>query len=83
MGFPRQEYWSGLPSSPEDLLNPEIELMSPACPVLAGRLFTTEPPGKPHEVFVYDKNNALLDVPERLCALSIGLYIWRFWRPKM
>ena len=31
MGFPRQEYWSGLPfPSPEDLLNPGIEPRSPA-----------------------------------------------------
>ena len=45
MGFPRQEYWSGLPfPSPGDLPDPEIKLMSPA---LAGRFFTTEPPGKP------------------------------------
>ena len=30
-GFPRQEYWSGLPfSSPGDLLNPGIKPMSPA-----------------------------------------------------
>ena len=30
-GFPRQEYWSGLPfSSPGDLSNPEIEPRSPA-----------------------------------------------------
>ena len=29
MGFPRQEYWSGLPSpSPGDLPDPEIKLMS-------------------------------------------------------
>ena len=39
-----QEYWSGLPfPSPGDLLNPGIE---PVSPVLAGRFFTTEPPGK-------------------------------------
>ena len=45
MGFPRQEYWSGLSFlSPGDLPNPEIEPMSP---VLAGGFFTTEPPGKP------------------------------------
>ena len=45
MGFPRQEYWSGLPfPSPGDLSNPGIELASPA---LAGRFFTTELPGKP------------------------------------
>ena len=31
MGFPRQEYWSGLPlPSPGDLPNPEIEPGSPA-----------------------------------------------------
>ena len=43
--FHRQEYWNGLPfPSPEDLPDPGIEPMSP---VLTGRLFTTEPPGKP------------------------------------
>ena len=47
MGFPRQEYWSGLPfPSPGDLPDPGIESMSPA---LAGGFFTTEPPGKPEE----------------------------------
>ena len=31
MGFPRQEYWSGLPfPSPEDLLDPGMEPVSPA-----------------------------------------------------
>ena len=40
MGFPRQEYWSGLPG---DLTDPGIE---PASPLLAGGFFTTEPPGK-------------------------------------
>ena len=44
-GFPRQEYWSGLPFLPPgDLSDPGIE---PASPILAGRFFTTEPPGKP------------------------------------
>ena len=44
MRFPRQEYWSGLPfPSPGDLPHPGIEPKSPA---LAGRFFTTEPPGK-------------------------------------
>ena len=41
MGFPRQEYWSGLPSSPGDLPNPGIQPKSPA---LAAGFFTTEPP---------------------------------------
>ena len=45
MGFPRQEYWSGLPfPSPGDLPAPGIEW---ACPALVGRFFTAEPPGKP------------------------------------
>ena len=45
MGFPRQEHWSELPfPSPGDLLDPGIE---PIFPALAGRFFTTEPPGKP------------------------------------
>ena len=44
MGFPRQEYWNGLPFlSPEDLPHPEIEPRSPA---LAGGFSTAEPPGK-------------------------------------
>ena len=39
MGFPRQEYWRGLPCPPPgDLLDPGIELMSSA---FAGRVFTT------------------------------------------
>ena len=41
MGFPRQEYWSGLPFPPPgDLPNPETELTPPA---LADRFSTTEP----------------------------------------
>ena len=44
MGFPRQEYWSGLPfPSPRDLPRPGIE---PTSPALAGRFFSTEPSGK-------------------------------------
>ena len=53
MGFPRQEYWSGLPfSPPRDLLEPGIKPMSPVSPALAGGLFTTEPPGKPRNEIV-------------------------------
>ena len=48
MGFPRQEHWSGSPSPPPgDLPGPGIEPASPGSPALAGRFFTTEPPGKP------------------------------------
>ena len=47
MGFSRQEYWSGLPFPfPGDLSNPGIEPVSLMSPVLAGRFFTTAPPGQ-------------------------------------
>ena len=39
MGFPRQEYWTGLPFlSLSDLPNPGIEPISPVSPSLAGGL---------------------------------------------
>ena len=45
MGFPRQEYWNGLPfHSPGYLPNLRNERTSPA---LASGFFTTKPPGKP------------------------------------
>ena len=45
MGFPRQEYWSGLPfPSPGHLPDPGIKAMSFA---LSGGFFTIGPPGKP------------------------------------
>ena len=45
MGFPKQEYWSGLSfPSPGDLPDLGIQHASPA---LAGGFFTTEPHGKP------------------------------------
>ena len=47
IGFPRQEYWSGLPfPTPGDLPAPVIEPKSPA---LAGGIFTTtrETPSEP------------------------------------
>ena len=42
VGFPRQEYWSGLPfPSPGDLPNPGIEPKSPVPPALVGGILTT------------------------------------------
>ena len=47
MEFSRQEYWSALPfPTPRDLPNSGIKPLSPGTPALAGRFFTTEPPGK-------------------------------------
>ena len=46
MEFSEQEYWSGLPlPSPGDAPDPGIEPTSHASPSLAGRFFTTVPPG--------------------------------------
>ena len=48
MGFPRQEYYSGLPfPTPGVLPKPGIKHESPASPALADEFFTTAPPGKP------------------------------------
>ena len=45
MGFPRQEYWSGLLFPlPGDLPSPGIELVFPS---LIGGFFISEPVGKP------------------------------------
>ena len=47
MGFPRQEYWSGLPfSSPGDLPDPGIDPISLVSPALADGFVTAEPPRK-------------------------------------
>ena len=46
MGFPRQEYSSGVPfPTPEEIPDPGITAMSPVSPPRAGRFFTTAPPG--------------------------------------
>ena len=51
MGFPRQEYWSGLPFLPPgDLPNSGIK---PESPALAGGFVTTESPGKPFKGVVW------------------------------
>ena len=47
VGFPHQEYWSGLIFSPPgNLPEPGIKPESPVSLALAGRFFTTEPLGK-------------------------------------
>ena len=46
--FPRQEYWSGQPFlTPGHFPESGIKPTSLASPALAGKFFTTEPPGKP------------------------------------
>ena len=61
IGFPRQEYWNGLPfSMPWELPNAGIELLSHASPTLVGRFFITEPPGMPHSLGWYHLKFLLL-----------------------
>ena len=61
MGFPRQEYWSGLPfPSPGALANPGIQ---PTPPTLASRFFTTGAPEKPRPQFTHlQKEESYRDV---------------------
>ena len=56
MGFPRQEYWSGLPfPSPGDLSDPGIKPRSPA---LQADSLPPELPGKPSRMKVVGNKNA-------------------------
>ena len=57
MGFPRQEYWNGLPFPPPgNLPDPGVE---PTSPTLVGGFFTTEPPGKPIPFITYGVTGCL------------------------
>ena len=48
IGFPWQEYWSGLPHPPpEDLSDPGFEPASPLSPEFLEDSLPTKPPGKP------------------------------------
>ena len=48
MRFSRPEYWSGLPCPPlRDILEPEVEPMSPVSPALQADSLPTEPPENP------------------------------------
>ena len=54
MGFPRQEYWSGLPfPSPMDLPDPGIKPMSPVSPAFQANSLSTEPSGKPPYIYFF------------------------------
>ena len=53
MGFSLQEYWGVLPFLyPGDLPDPGIEPTFPVSPALAGRFFSTEPPGKSYGICI-------------------------------
>ena len=59
IGFPRQEYWSGVPFlSPGDLPDPGIE---PRSPILQADALSSEPPGKLPKSLLSNKLSLLLD----------------------
>ena len=75
MGFPRQEYWSGLPfTSLRDLPNPGIKPMSLASLALAGGFFTTEPPGKPKYCTLHRLKIGCSKIQSPSPSLSEGKY---------
>ena len=67
MGLSWQEYWSGLSFYPPgDLPHPGSEPMSLTSPELAGKFFTTTPPGKPSDSCIYHqvkiRNNSITSI---------------------
>ena len=79
IGFPRQEYWSGLSfPSPGDLPDLGIE---PTSPVLAGIFFITEPSGNPYRqillMWIYLENCSDICTvrPPKIAALLLSLHL--------
>ena len=75
MGFPRQEYWSGLPFlSPGDLPDPGIK---PGSPALQEDFLLSEPPGKllsnSQPVFYVQVNEEIQDLNQ--VSLLIGFVL--------
>ena len=65
MGFPRQEYWSGLPfPSPGDLLNSETEPACPASLALAGGFFTIKSKYLIFKILFWENFTAQTDLAE-------------------
>ena len=95
MGFPRQEYWSGMPFLPsENLLYPGIKPASLAFPALAGGFFTTSANWEAPLITVYicaygypivqfHSLNRLLFPLNCLCSFvenQLPIYVWvYFW----
>ena len=82
IGFPKKEYWSGLPfPSPGDLPGPGIK---PASPALAGQFFTIEPPEKSYGVMKYS-NKSIVVMDAQLCEYNknygIVLFKWVEYKP--
>ena len=75
MGFPRQEYWSGLPFPPPGDLPDHRDWSHVSC--LAGGFFTTEPPGNSNTVDVFNASCTWLSESHSVVSDSLrphGLY---------
>ena len=71
-GFPRQEYWSGLPFPPPgDLSNPGIKL---AVPTLVVGFSYTKPPRKPWSPYIFTKNFYILKRTFKILLSAIFKY---------
>ena len=83
MGFPKQEYWSGLPfPSPGDLHDPRIKPVSSAWQADS---FTTEPPWKPSQTYTYYANlSPILHMKkikhrQQSMQLETHRWVWQSW----
>ena len=71
MGFPRQEYWSGLPfPSPRDLPHPGVK---PGSPALQVDSLSAEPPEKPQIPWSAQALDKLIIIEDRLTLLLCDL----------
>ena len=77
MGFPRQEYWSGLPfPSPGDLADPGIKPASVASPALASGFVTTITSWEAHTYVHIHKCYYVLDMlPYGLSRTNLETYL--------
>ena len=81
MGFPRQEYWSGLPFPPPgDLPDPGIKPASPASPALADKSITAESPRKASVVFTLSLFPCSVFFISHI-VVSFSLVKWLRWQP--
>ena len=73
MGFPSQEYWSGLPFPPPgDLPYSEIKPMPPMETAMAGGFFTAEPPGNAYSRIKLLRHADPWPWPQRLWFIQWG-----------
>ena len=90
MGFPRQEYWSGLPF-PGYLPSPGVKPMSLASPTLAGRFFTTSVIWEtcknihistlPPHACMYTRTRCMIHfMPHFICLFTITKMILGNWK---